>query len=69
MNIDLQSLDAAAFAELRERVDAEYNRREDAKLADEVAAIPIEVCPVNLRRERVHAGNPLRCHNTTTFAA
>lgn len=58
--IDLQSLDDAAFAELRERVDVEYNRREDAKLADQVAAIPIEVCPVYLRLERVHAGQSLK---------
>ena len=58
--IDLQSLDDAAFADLRERVNVEYNRREDAKLADQVAAIPIEVCPVNLRLERVHAGQSLK---------
>ena len=58
--IDLQSLDDAAFAELRERVDVEYNRREDAKLADQVAAIPIEVCPVYLRRERFHGGQSLK---------
>lgn len=58
--IDLQSLDDAAFAELRERVEAEYDRREDDRLADEVAAIPIEVRPVNLRRERVHAGRSLK---------
>lgn len=58
--IDLQSLDDAAFAELRERVDVEYNRREDAKFTDAIAAIPIEVCPVNLRRERIHAGQSLK---------
>lgn len=58
--IDLQSLDDAAFADLRERVEAEHNRREDIKLADEVAAIPIEVRLVNLRRERVHAGRSLK---------
>lgn len=60
MTTDLQSLDDATFAELRDRVDTEYNRREDAKLADEIAAIPIEVRPVNLRRERVHAGQSLK---------
>ena len=60
MSTNLQSLDDCAFAELHERVDAEYNRREDAKLADEIAAIPIEVRVVNLRRERVHAGQSLK---------
>ena len=58
--IDLQSLDDSAFAELRERVDAEYNRREDLRAADAVAAIPIEVRPVNLRLERLHAGQSLK---------
>ena len=60
MSTNLQSLDDCAFAELRERVDAEYNRREDLKLSNEIAAIPIEVRVVNLRRERVHAGQSLK---------
>ena len=58
--IDLQSLSGSAFADLRERVEAEYNRREDLGAADAVAAIPIEVRQVNLRRERVHAGQSLK---------
>lgn len=58
--IDLQSLDDSAFAELREQVEAEYNRREDLRAADAVAAIPIEVRPVYLRLERVHAGQSLK---------
>lgn len=58
--IDLQSLDDSAFAELRERVEAEYNRREDLRVAAAVAAIPIEVRQVNLRLERLHAGQSLK---------
>lgn len=58
--IDLRSLSDSAFAELREQVEAEHNRREDLGAADTVAAIPIEVRQVNLRRERVHAGQSLK---------
>lgn len=57
---DWEQLSDDDFEAQRVLCEKEHDRRECAKLAPEVAKVHLEIKPVALRRERLHAGKSLK---------